>query len=196
VNEHTIADAEQGVRKPRATTVARLAEALGLDPEDLLGKVEAPSSIELVKVEEGANPFAEALIGTLGAFIHALDARRSQLREEGNDLLANNQHLGRDEANTRFRTFYQAVADFFWSVGYLERIDRVQLEPLLEDRDLPYRDEIQSIRRYIESFQHTSRHWMGIIDMIQSKAKAMSEAKIQKEVEQLLRDLERPYESV
>ena len=42
VNAHTISDVERGLRQPRATTLARLAEALELDPEDLLGKAPAP----------------------------------------------------------------------------------------------------------------------------------------------------------
>jgi transcriptional regulator with XRE-family HTH domain len=42
VNAHTISEMERGVRNPRATTVAKIAEALGLAPEELLGK--APAS--------------------------------------------------------------------------------------------------------------------------------------------------------
>lgn len=44
VNAHTISDIERGVRKPRATTLAKLAEALGLEPEEFLGKAPAPST--------------------------------------------------------------------------------------------------------------------------------------------------------
>ncbi len=44
VNAHTISEMERGVRNPRATTVAKIAEALGLEPEDLLGKAPAPST--------------------------------------------------------------------------------------------------------------------------------------------------------
>jgi transcriptional regulator with XRE-family HTH domain len=44
VNAHTISDIERGVRNPRATTLAKLAGALGLDPEELLGKARAPST--------------------------------------------------------------------------------------------------------------------------------------------------------
>jgi transcriptional regulator with XRE-family HTH domain len=39
VNAHTISDIERGLRKPRATTLAKLGEALGLEPEELLGKI-------------------------------------------------------------------------------------------------------------------------------------------------------------
>ncbi len=42
VNEHTISELERGIRNPRDTTWARLAEALGLELEELLGKAPAP----------------------------------------------------------------------------------------------------------------------------------------------------------
>jgi transcriptional regulator with XRE-family HTH domain len=44
LNEHTISDIERGIRKPRAATVAKLAEALGIPVEELLKspKAQAP----------------------------------------------------------------------------------------------------------------------------------------------------------
>jgi transcriptional regulator with XRE-family HTH domain len=55
VNAHTISEIERGVRNPRATTVAKIAEGLGLKPEELLGKVPAPSTSGLSSRGEERN---------------------------------------------------------------------------------------------------------------------------------------------
>jgi transcriptional regulator with XRE-family HTH domain len=42
VDVHTISDIERGNRRPHGSTLVKLAEALGVEPEEFLGKVPAP----------------------------------------------------------------------------------------------------------------------------------------------------------
>ncbi len=59
VNAHTISEMERGVRKPRAITVAKIADALGLTPEDLLGKAPAPRPSAENRSEQRREPIGK-----------------------------------------------------------------------------------------------------------------------------------------
>jgi transcriptional regulator with XRE-family HTH domain len=111
VNEHTISEAERGIRKPRATTVARLAEALGLEPEDLLGKGQAPSlpasdektNLEALRRHIGAltQELEEVNLRAVGALSQAQYRALNQLKLDLEAAIRRVHEIGKRQSNLR-----------------------------------------------------------------------------------------------
>ncbi len=171
VSKRTISEIERGVRTPHTLTLAKLANALEVDLDELLEdeapKVEAPPSPDLPK-EGGAG--AEALLAWLEHLDLTLE-RAEELRSEFRELAEYTRNTPREErepvvAERRIAWVFSGCLEFSMAISRAVKVYRKRLAPLLEGGELSPREEelIRAMRSRLEELHPIRRRFLDLIE--------------------------------
>ncbi len=182
---------ETGKREPNATTLRKLADALGVDIPDLFRrpespKVGAPSSPKVPEEEDAGEAALSAWVEHLGLTLE----RAKELQGEFGELAEYMRNTPREErepvvTERRIAWVFSGCLEFSLAVSRAVKAYRKHLAPLLEGDRLPPEEEglIRAVRSRLEEIRPIRRRFLDLIGETRRASKDLQH------VEKMLREL-------